>query len=246
MRIRLVRSLTVCLGDQPLTAVAIGSRKARTLLALAAVERGSRLSIDRIIDVLWPATRPRHPVENVATLVSRLRSTLGSAAIVGGRTGYRLGDAVRIDLSECAKLTAEAEAQLASGMAATALAAAASAVEQLAGEVLEDEPDAVWAAPARRTHVELMRRARRVSAEAALRVGAVHAARAVAEDAVAADALDEPAYRALMRAHAAAGEPVRALAAYQRLRTTLADELGVDPAPVTRDLYVAILRHRAR
>jgi DNA-binding SARP family transcriptional activator len=46
----------------------------------------------------------------------------------------------------------------------------------------------------------------------------------------------------LMRAHAAAGEPARALLAYQRLRTTLAFELGADPAAQTRDLHLAILR----
>nr|BFE77607.1 hypothetical protein GCM10020093_002080 [Planobispora longispora] len=47
-----------------------------------------------------------------------------------------------------------------------------------------------------------------------------------------------------MRAHEAAGEPGRALAAYERLRETLAEELGADPARITRDLHEAILRER--
>jgi DNA-binding SARP family transcriptional activator len=46
----------------------------------------------------------------------------------------------------------------------------------------------------------------------------------------------------LMRAHRAADEPVRALLAYQSLRVNLARELGIDPAPATRDLHLAILR----
>jgi DNA-binding SARP family transcriptional activator len=47
-----------------------------------------------------------------------------------------------------------------------------------------------------------------------------------------------------MRAYHMAGEPARALSAYERLRTTLATELGIDPSAPTRDLHVAILRER--
>jgi DNA-binding SARP family transcriptional activator len=45
-----------------------------------------------------------------------------------------------------------------------------------------------------------------------------------------------------MRADHAAGEPARALQTYERLRTTLATELGVDPAPATRAVHMTILR----
>ena len=45
-----------------------------------------------------------------------------------------------------------------------------------------------------------------------------------------------------MRAHTIAGEPAAALTAYEQLRTTLADELGTDPAPETQSLHLAILR----
>jgi hypothetical protein len=65
-----------------------------------------------------------------------------------------------------------------------------------------------------------------------------------ARAAVAADPLDEAAYRGLMQAYALTGEPARALAAYEELRTTLAAELGVDPTRATRDLHVAILQDR--
>jgi DNA-binding SARP family transcriptional activator len=66
-----------------------------------------------------------------------------------------------------------------------------------------------------------------------------------AQAAVHSDPFDEAAHRILMRAYDAVGEPVRALTAYQRLRRVLADELGVDPAPPTRDLHTRILRDNA-
>jgi DNA-binding SARP family transcriptional activator len=48
-----------------------------------------------------------------------------------------------------------------------------------------------------------------------------------------------------MRAHDHSGEPARALLAYARLRTDLSVELGVDPAPATRDLHAKILQTNA-
>jgi DNA-binding SARP family transcriptional activator len=56
---------------------------------------------------VWRDTPPQRPADNVATLVSRLRSALGPDAIVGGRAGYRLGERLRIDLHEAAAMLAE-------------------------------------------------------------------------------------------------------------------------------------------
>jgi DNA-binding SARP family transcriptional activator len=49
-----------------------------------------------------------------------------------------------------------------------------------------------------------------------------------------------------MSASAAAGEPARALVAYEALRERLAEELGADPAPQTQEFHLAILRQQDR
>ena len=90
--------------------------------------------------------------------------------------------------------------------------------------------------PAQIEHTDLLRRARHATAQAALAAGDARAAVAAAEAAVRADPLDEVAYRALLNALNSAGEPARALTAYERLRRTLARQLGVDPATATRQL----------
>jgi DNA-binding SARP family transcriptional activator len=243
--LRLVGGLAVYRGDRPQPATQVGSRKARTLLALLAVERGRVVSVDQVVEAVWGEAPPRRPADNVSTLVSRLRAALGPDMVVGDRAGYRLGPALRVDLYEAAAMVTEAEARLAGGEPARALVAAGRAVELLGGgAVLADQPDATWAEPARARHGELLRRARHSTAQAALRTGDPAAAVAAAAAAVTADPFDEPACRALMQAYAAAGEPARALSAYARLRAALADGLGADPSPATRALHVAILRNQ--
>jgi DNA-binding SARP family transcriptional activator len=242
LTVRVVGAFEVCRSGRQLVATEVGSSKARTLVAMLAVHHG-HLSVDRIVAVLWGDVSPRHPVRNTATLVSRLRATLGPDSIAGGRAGYRLGDHVLVDLYEADGLVDQAEARTAGQEPALALAAATRALRLLGiGGVLDEAADARWAEPARALHGGLLRRARHVAAEAALRIGDVRAARVAAEAAVAADPFDEAACRMLMRAHWAAGEPARALIAYDLLRATLGTELGVDPAAPTRDLHLAILR----
>ena len=68
----------------------LGSRKARRLLKVLAVARGSPVSVDRIADVLWGDDQPSHPAAQVGVLVSRLRGILGRDRITRSDTGYAL------------------------------------------------------------------------------------------------------------------------------------------------------------
>ena len=224
----------------------IGSRKSRTLLKLLAVERPGLVTVDRIVEILWPDERPAAPEQNVATMVSRLRAVLGAELIQGGRAGYWLaaGPDVVVDLDAAAGFCEQAEGKLGTA-AAVALAAAERAHELLsAGTAISDEPYADWADRAREQLRELLRRVRLAAAEASLATGDPRRAASFAEAAVAADPLDEAAHRWYMSAAAAAGEQAKALAAYEALRQRLGRELGADPAPQTRELHLAILREQ--
>ena len=61
VRIRLCSVLTVETADRTLTGRDLGSRKARTLLALLASERGRMVPLDRVVDVLWADGAARRP-----------------------------------------------------------------------------------------------------------------------------------------------------------------------------------------
>jgi DNA-binding SARP family transcriptional activator/tetratricopeptide (TPR) repeat protein len=248
LRLCLVGGFTIMRDGVPIDPTELGSRKARTLLKLLAVERRHLVPTDRIIDVLWPGEPPSQASENVATLISRLRKTLGASALGGGRGGYRLGEppSVVVDLDDGDDLVTEAERRFAAGEPAVAAAAATTALDLLAGgRVLEDEPYAGWSEQAEAGRVALVRRARQVAAQASLACDDAASGAAFAEAAITDDPWDEAAHRLLMAAHAAAGEPARAVAVYTQLRELFDRELGVEPAPATRDLYVSILREDA-
>lgn len=242
VRVRLAGPFAVSRGDVALSDGQLGSRQARTLLKLLCVERGRLVDVQHISAVLWDgAVRPR-AAENVATLVSRLRRAVDVSVIAGDRGGYRLGSTVEVDLDVAARLVGEAEHRLA-GQPGLAAVGATRAIELLGTEsALADEPYSEWAEPARTERNALLRRARHVAARAALESGDPTTATTFARAAIDDDKLDEPAYRDLMAAYQESGEPAAALATYQELRTTLAEELGIDPAPQTRELYSAILR----
>jgi DNA-binding SARP family transcriptional activator len=245
VQVLLVGTFALSRDGTPMAGPDLGSRKARTLLMLLAVERARTVSAERIIEVLWGAAPPANPAENIATLVSRLRRLLGGQVISGGRYGYRLGSppAVDVDLDEAARWAQEAERRLAAAEPALAVAAVARARELVAaGGVLDDEPAAEWAGPARDEPAELTRRTRRILGEAALAMGDAATVIAAAAEAVSEDPYDESARRTLMRGYAAGGEPARALAAYAELRDVLQTELGADPAAQTQELYLAVLR----
>jgi len=246
LELRLAGVFGVARDGVPLPDGELGSRKARTLLKLLAVERARLVSVDRIAEVLWAGDPPKESAQHVATLVSRLRRVLGPDAIRGGRQGYQLagGPGVVVDLDEAARLTGHAERELAMAPA-LACTSAGRAVELLSpGTALAEEPDAAWAEPARQELRGLLRRARHALAGAAQATGDAGLAARVAVDAMADDPFDEGAHRLFMSACAAGGERAKALEAYARLRNRLAEELGTDPAPDTHELYLAILRQQ--
>ncbi|MGH3549067.1 MAG: AfsR/SARP family transcriptional regulator [Pseudonocardiaceae bacterium] len=82
-----------------LTDAEIGSRKARTLLAVLLLARGAPVRTDRLADVLWGDALPERPAEQLGVLVSRLRRVLGPDAVQRTGKGYAAG-LIAADLTE--------------------------------------------------------------------------------------------------------------------------------------------------
>ena len=243
---RLIGRFTVLSDGDSLADGELGNRKARLLLKMLAVRHGQHVPMDSIIEALWGAAAPAKATENVASLVSRLRTALGSETVEGGRSGYRLvvPPGCTVDIDDADRLVAEAETRLDAGQPALAATAATHALELLGGAVplVEETAAGEWLDDVRREVERLVRRARVAGWRANIGIGEHRPALAIAQAAVAADPLDEEAHRAVMLAYHRLGEPGEALAAYERLRTVLVEELGADPGAETEALYLAVLR----
>lgn len=221
----------------------LGPRKARTLLKILALARGRPVTVDHLIDCLWPEGPPARPASQLAVLVSRLRSTLGPERLARTTAGYSL-QIGWLDLDAVAELADEADRRLAAGSPSTARAAANAALALVRGPLLADEVEAPWAEPGRAAVGRLVARVRHTAAQAALATGAWADAAELGRQALGHDPYDEAALRVVMAALASSGRPASALATYAELRSRLGEELGVGPGPETEALHTAILLER--
>jgi DNA-binding SARP family transcriptional activator len=239
-----MKSLAVrVLGDFGVDGVepqAIGSRKARLALLLLALAEGQVVPSDVLIDALWADAAPTRPDDQLAVLMSRLRSVLGRDRIEHRDHGYVLR-CDWLDAAELAMLTDEVERRRGAGNVVGAAAAARVALSLLRGST-PVPVSGEWAQLRQAGLERLASRGRLAAATALLEAGDWVAAADAAAAALERDPYEEAALRVLLRAYVMGGQAAAALAAYASARERLADELGTDPSPETTALYTAILR----
>ena len=221
---------------------ALGSKKARRALQLLALAAGQVVPSGVLVDALWPEldAQPARPEDQLAVLMSRLRSVLGRDRIDHRDGGYLL-HCDWLDAAELAVLTDEVDRRRAVGNVMGAAAAARVALSLLRGEDPEPLPGE-WPQLKRAELARLAGRARVAAATALLDAGDWMAAADAATAALDRDPYEEAALRVLLRSYVMAGRVAAALAAYASARQRLADELGTDPSPDTIALHAAILR----
>jgi pimeloyl-ACP methyl ester carboxylesterase len=112
------------------------------------------------------------------------------------------------------------------------------------GEVLTDEPYADWAAPLRRLYEERWLTLLLDTAEDCLVAGEPDAAAEYCARVLEVEPTRERAHRLLVTARYAAGDQDLALAAYDRCRRVLGEELGVRPLPSTEQVLHGVLHQR--
>lgn len=223
-------------------------KQSQLAFAVLVLERRRALTSGELADILWPADLPGTWSAGLRNVMSRIRgflsrSGLDAAAVLRHDAGgYRLSlpATMTVDIEQAESHVADAAAALAAGDHAGALTAAATARAILEKPVLPSV-DNPWLDRLRDRLVELGLRAAEIEAEASLRGGDQRSALALAEAVVEVAPLRESAHRLVMRAHDDSGNRGLALRAYERCRSTLGDELGIDPSPETEAAYLALL-----
>ena len=208
-------------------------RQVPLLLAYLVLHRGRPVGREELIGALWPGIAPRSQDAALRTLLSRLRSALGSAALQGrDELQLTLPEPVWIDLEAAADQVARAEAALA-GRDAKQAWGLAQVPLNVAGRGLLPGSTADWIDRARRELEDIRLRALEVVGRAGLLLGAgqlasvERAARALLE----AEPYRESGYVLLMSALQRQGNVAEGLRIFDRLRTLLRDELGTAPSP---------------
>lgn len=231
----------------------LGAPQARTLLALMLAHGGQAVSLSHLVDAMWGDDPPRTAVNaihrNVGLLRRRIEPELTTRQaggwVVRSAGGYRLDvDGDSLDLLRFRDLVQRARQT--GGRGAVGLYRQALRLWRGLGEGLDPmvRGDAVFT----RLDQELSTVARE-AADAALAVGGADLLADLVDQVAARAPFDEPLHARLIRLLAAAGQQARALAAFQRLRQGLAEELGISPGPDVVAAHNAVLRgpsHPAR
>jgi DNA-binding SARP family transcriptional activator len=230
--------------------VDLGARLQRALLAILVVEAGHVVPVDRLIDLLWRDEPPGAATASVQAYISQLRRVLEpdraprtpAQVLVTQDPGYvlRIADD-QVDALRFQALARQAHNDLAGRQPAAAAAQLEAAFALWHGDPLAEFAGEPWAVPAAARLTEAHDLAAEDRIGAWLALGRHAQAVAELEAMVEARPLRERRWGQLIVAAYRCGRQADALHAYQRCRTILAEELGLEPGPELRRLEAAVL-----
>lgn len=241
--IRLLGPVDAVVGGRP---VAIAGRPARTMLAALAVRAGQVLSSDTLIEAVWGDGAPRTAAHSLHVHASSLRKLLPGLSIIARSGGYALqaGPGV-LDTDRFEELAALGGAELSSGRPDAATAHLRDALGLWRGEPLADVEWQRFAEADVQRWESLRHMAQERLIDAAFAAGRHAEMVAEIEALVREQPFREHRWGQLMTALYATGRQAEALKTFHRVRVLLAEELGIEPSPVLRELEASILRQDA-
>ncbi len=222
--------------------LSVPTGKTTELLVRLALDAGSRVRVDALLEDLWPLSAGRNTLQSK---VSQLRRALGDKDLVVGEDDtYRLavepGNVDAVDVAHLARRASEARQ---AGDATTALGTASEGLRLFRGDFLVQEGD--WATPHRVRLEELRLSLLEDVMAARVDLGAGGDLVGELETLVTGHPLRERLWGSLMTALYRGGRQADALRAYARVRRLLVSELGIEPGPDLRALEQHLLQQSA-
>ncbi len=222
----------------------LGGARQRELLALLVLAERTPVSLDGMIEALWPDQAPATARKSVHRFVADIRRAFGSHAdrIVTDALGYRLelrdGE---LDLEAASRAFDAANEQLRRGridLAADLLHEASARLGSLGAGVERESPSLERLA---RVREDLSLDIEELSFRADVDLGRHREVIGPLRAFVDAHPFREHAWGSLLLALYRSGRQRQALATHRELRTILRDALGVDPSPEIESIERAIL-----
>ncbi len=218
--------------------VAIPGAKPRAILTMLGLHAGSVVSADMLAELVWGDDPPRTAAKALQTHISALRRTLGDGFVLTEGTGWTLST-TEVDATRYTSAAKMGRAAIATGDPSEAVARFDEALTLWRGA--PELPDGPRGASERTRWIEGHAALVEDRADALLATGRAAELIGDLEAAIADAPLRERRWGQLMLALYRAGRQGEAMGAYQRARSLLADELGVDPGPDLRRLEAAIV-----
>ena len=247
MRFRVLGPLEVETDNGP---VVLGGQKERLLLAQLLTRPNQVVPVEALVRGLWGEHPPPTAAKTLQSHVVRLRRALEPArargaageVLVTREPGYLLRVAPRaVDAARFEELTTAGRRALSDGSVELAGSLLREALGLWRGRAFEEFLDADFGAAESDRLAELRLVALEDRIEADLRLGRHRELVAELEGLVREQPLRERLWAQLMLALYRSGRQADALLAYQRARSVLVEELGIDPGADLRRLHTAIL-----
>jgi len=237
MQIRLLGPVDI-VGDG--TALPVAGRRRKAVLAALALQPMQVVSTGLLIEIVWGDTPPATAGNTLQSHVSYLRRALGGSGAIRARPpGYCL--AVANDATD----VQTAERLIRQGIQCVDPRQGAgwlqTAVDLWRGPPLADLGDLPWFDDHARRLEQLHLHAQQSLMQARLALGQHAQLVTELESLRERHPLNEEIHGLLILALYRSGRQADALAAYQALRHSLDEELGIDPSPPLRELHAAIL-----
>ena len=229
--------------------VPLGAAKQRAVLAMLVINRNRPVSVDSLIDAVWgddPVPAARTSIQSHISTLRRLLHGAGAdpyMVLASAPPGYQIS----IADTDCdvGRFTAEKAAGVraaAAGQYEDASTHLHAALGEWRGPVLDDLRDFPFVDAYAAMLLEEKVAAHTARAEAEIACGRAGAVIGELEALTAEHPYREPLWAQLITAYYVTERQSDALGAYRRLKTTLADGLGIDPGPTVSALHERILR----
>lgn len=245
-RFGLLGPLLVALTAKPIT---LGTPKQRAVLAMLLINRNRAVSADSLIDAVWDQSPVPGARATVHSYVSNLRRLFAVAetdphtVLASAPPGYQLCvadgacDLDRFITSRTLGFQAAAAGRFDEGSAHLS-----AALAEWRGPVLADIAGFAFVAAFATALTEDSLLIHTARAEAEIACGRGYAVIGELEGLVADHPYREPVWAQLMTAYYVTDRQSDALEAYRRLKSVLAEDLGIDPSPTVVALQARILR----
>ncbi|MEV0155145.1 BTAD domain-containing putative transcriptional regulator [Micromonospora sp. NPDC050686] len=223
----------------------IGGAKPRTLLAALLVQHGRVIPAERLLEVIWGSSPPERARAILQTYVSSVRQLIrigpDGASLTTRAPGYVLDiPADRLDRDIFERLVGEGRQAAGEGRHEEAAEILRGALAQWRGPALGGvRSDVLAGEAARLDEMRLAAVEERIAAELAL--GRLAEAAAELADLVRRHPFRERMRGQLMVALYGLGRQSEALLVYREARTSLVEELGVEPGPELQAVHRQIL-----